>query len=233
MATWQSDLQKAKQLLENIEYTKFLNVSDEDIGLLKSAIAISKTKSQNATCDSIYNNVSGVEKYDSDYEIPFDEITMGCYDSKTHVVSYENANQTLKKLFGKESTLTKKDVLSYISSANEYDMYGGYDYIDSIDSFVYLSFRGDGFPMSLDVSGIKSAKVLNGQLTIEVYAKTLEFDETEKYSIIINGNKVTLASDADEQSRKDFINNYSQYMEIHKFIFELEDENYVLKKYVK
>ena len=72
--------------------------------MLKNAIAISKSQSRKVTCDSIYSNIPEVLKYDEDYEIFFDEVgIMGCYDSQTHVVSYENATQTLKKLFGKES----------------------------------------------------------------------------------------------------------------------------------
>ena len=227
------DLEQAKQLLENIEYTKFLELDDDDINLLKNAIAISKTQSQKATCDSIYNNIPGVEKYDDDYEISFDEVIMGCYDSQTHVVSYENANQTLKNLFGQENVLDKKDVLSYVSSSDERDLFGGYDYIDSINSFVYLSFRGDGYPLSFNVSDIKSAKLTNKQLTIEVYKKTLEQDDVGNYSTNINGNKVTLDFDADEKAKKDFVDRYSQYMEVHKFIFKLEDEQYVLKGYEK
>ena len=46
-----------------------------------------------------------------DYEIFFDEVgIMGCYDSQTHVVSYENATQTLQKLFGKESSINAKQL---------------------------------------------------------------------------------------------------------------------------
>lgn len=224
------DLDKANQLLENIDYNSFFDMPEDiSIDLLKLQVAFDKAKSQSATCDSIYANLAGVKKEEWGYEIDLDNVdfdTQNLCQYSTKVTTFKDVEETYKKLFGKTTLLTKKDIGGYSYCD------GNYDYIESLDSFVLLNHNPDGcFSTNKEVNVIKSAKAKDNQLTIEVYRTILEWNGHGGYEATLGNEKVTFEqSKVEEESfEKGFFEQYSQYMSDYKFVFELEDDNYIFK----
>lgn len=224
------DLEKAKKILEDMEYTRFYDVSSDKIETLKLQIAFNKAKSQPATCDSIYNNLPNAKKEEFGYVVTLDDIQETICQGSTKVILYKELDESYKKLFGSGVTISKTDIegFSYCD--------GNYDYIESLDAFVHLDDSPDGcYNENKEINIIKSAILKDKQLTIEVSNKILEWNGQGGYDVTLGDKKVAFEGSKVEKSDfdKEFFNQYSQYMNNYKFIFELEEDNYTLKSYKK
>jgi len=224
------DLDKAKQILEGIEYTKFYNISSDEIESLKLQIAFNKTESQAATCDSIYSNLPNAKKDEFGYyDVTLDNedfTNQTLCNNSTKVILYKDVNATYIRLFGNNTILPKRDIGGYSYCD------GNYDYIEGLDAFAHLYFSPDGcYSENKEINIINSAKSSDDELTIEVSSKVLEWNGQGGYDVTIGDKKVSFEQSKVEKEDfdKDFFGQYSQYMQVYRFAFELEDGNYILK----
>ena len=155
--------------LINKSYTYYYYSDD-----FKSYVALKNVDSSKVTekeCSSVYSNDvldANGEYYTSQYGV--------CKNGEsTKVISYVDANQKYKEMYGNEMP---KEGFSMTSLAGQF--YSFYDYIESLDSFVEVKCNACGGACTIpgDAKEIKvnSANYINNNLVISVNYSTDEYE---------------------------------------------------------
>jgi len=192
----------------------------------KQALALLNASDKLSTKDcSLYFDVQ--EDYNHDYALKGDE--RFCCSKKSNVISYEDLNQSYKELFGNKENILKENFYVPELTVYKYDNKTS-DFIETIPC------ASGTYSENVDVYGVQSVEIENNQLVVNVGYILLEGAiEIDYYQATIDNKTVTVSWDETrkENWKEDFKKKYLDKLPTYKYVFEKENDNYILVDFYK
>lgn len=127
------------------------------------------------------------------------------YGSEFEIYSYAEVQKEYQKLFGKDKNVAKEMFMS--SNSNAF----GYEYIESIDSFINIGSRGGG----------------TGPLIEHYYNINKSYEKDDELHILVEG--ITFSPNINDYEYKEYSNELTiDEKNTYEYIFKKENNNYYL-----
>ena len=235
------DIAKAEELLDYFGFNEefgcasriYNSTYTDSYKKVQALKKVEKSKSKEIDCSDIYSEELLENRME--YAVYKGKYGVCRKGTKTEVIPYADVNKIYKEMYGTE---IEKDGFETTDVAGGY--YNMYDYDKTLDSFVKLDCDGCGGacgPDNYSISKIKSAKLAENDLTIEVYYlyghPSYSESGDEKYILKTSKFEKTLEVNNQEEFKKEVLNKYLDKLDVYEVKFEKKENNYIFKSMSK
>ena len=223
------DLALAKELVDKY-YDAYQAGSSfdnmDETAMLKNAFFKAQ---KDYSCKELYENDERATGYEFErdtgnpvsYRVEIDDKTHLLCGYYSHIVSYENMNKIYKELYGKNLEVEKQR-FGYRPTTIYYD--------PKHDVFALSQFQGGSGYQEEKFYDVKSAKIVEGQLIIDIGYEIFTPCDGEK---LCSSNYLKAFTYNTTMNESDFIKENLNDFDTYRFVFEKEDDHYILNSYVK